>query len=337
MTGASGPDPFDGQASERRAFVERTSGRGASPGSDVLTSVLRSLRLRGTTYFDAGFQAPWGMEIRSGRFANFHLLTEGGCWLRRADGSVHRVEKGDLVVFPHGERHALLSAPESTVLPAERVIGAPRQSDPLVLGGEGEPTARMICGHFELDGHVPHPIRESLPEFIHLRATCTPDPDWIQAATRLAAAEARADRAGSGIIVDRLAEALMVRVIRALSATGQPKGFLAALSDPVTCAVLRLVHDDPARAWTVESLAAAAHVSRSMLARRFRSATGSSPIQYLRLWRMINAREILAEGGTVRAAAHGVGYGSEWSFAKAFKRTYGVGPGQVRAEARGRI
>ena len=311
-----------------------TGGGRRRPEDDVLTPVLRSLRLSGTTYFDAAFQAPWGLDIKAGCTANFHLLLDGVAWVSSPGEPSSRLDPGDLVVFPHGDPHQLLGTRDGPARPAAQVVERPRLSDPLVLGGPGEQTARLICSHFELDPAVSHPLRDSLPARIHLRASHVADPDWITTATRLAAAEAAGGEPGSVLVVDRLAEALFVRIIRSLADGSTPPGFLSAIRDPVVAAVLRRIHRAPGGPWTLGSLAGAAHVSRAVLARRFKAATGMGAIQYLRLWRMIQGRESLARGDTVPAVARTLGYRSEWAFAKAFKRTFGVGPGEVRAGTR---
>lgn len=280
------------------------------------------------------------MEILPSSFANFHLLTEGSCWVRTGGGEIGEgiggevgeecieMNPGELVVFPHGSRHTLLGAPTDPVRPAEQMVEVPRSRDPLTLGGQGDRTAKMVYGHFEFDETVRHPLRASLPAFLHLG----PDQGgWAQPVAELAAAEAASGAPGSEIVVDRLAETLMIHVIRGLIRTHRPAGFLAALRDPQVAQTLAMIHARYREEWTVEGLANSVGSSRSALASRFRQSTGMGVIQYLRMWRLIQARQILSGGSsTVRAAARKVGYDSEWAFSKAFKRAFGYGPGEAR-------
>ncbi|WP_328611392.1 AraC family transcriptional regulator [Amycolatopsis sp. NBC_00345] len=104
-------------------------------------------------------------------------------------------------------------------------------------------------------------------------------------------------------------------------------GLLSGLADPPVAAALGALHADPARSWTVASLAAAAHLSRSVFAERFSARVGRTPISYLLAWRMALAKDALARGRTIDEVARTVGYGSASAFATAFRRFTGVAPG----------
>jgi AraC-like DNA-binding protein len=91
------------------------------------------------------------------------------------------------------------------------------------------------------------------------------------------------------------------------------------------------MHERPGHSWTVAELAAAARMSRSPFAARFREAVGEAPLAYLTRWRMHLASGLLEEGGLgLKEVADRVGYGSEASFSKAFKSFAGIPPGRWR-------
>ena len=99
-------------------------------------------------------------------------------------------------------------------------------------------------------------------------------------------------------------------------------------------AALRAVHDDPAHAWSVSELAARATVSRATLTRCFAATIGEPPLSYLARWRMLRAARLLRDtSDPLAAVARAVGYGSEFAFAKAFKRHHGTAPGAYRRQA----
>ena len=298
---------------------------------DVLSDILTTLRLRGTVYFQADFRAPWGMDIKGGAMANFHLVVHGSCWLRGpGQQGLQELHQGDLVVVSHGDRHALLHSPDSAALPAESVIGVENESGPRpIYGGRGTATT-LICGHYEYDRAGMHPLLRALPALIHLRRE--QQTEWIATASQLTVLESNSTEDGCGAVVDRLAEVLLIQVIRAYAAklTDQ-KGFLAALAEPTVAAALSLLHEEPARSWQLADLASACGVSRTIIVERFKQTLGVAPIQYLTEWRMHKAREyLMTSDASVAQVAERVGYASEWSFSKAFNRVFGEGPGAAR-------
>ncbi len=112
-----------------------------------------------------------------------------------------------------------------------------------------------------------------------------------------------------------------------------PTGWLAGVRDPVVGRALALLHRDPARAWTIESLASEVALSRSRLAECFTALVGQPPMQYLARWRMQVAARQLADGAMkVSAVALSVGYESEAAFSRAFKRIVGVPPAAWRRQ-----
>ena len=301
---------------------------------DVLTDILRSVRLRGTVYFEAAFRAPWGMEIKGGRVANFHIVVDGRCWMRIPSLDVTlTVAPGDLVFLPHGTTHFLTDRPDRNAIPADQLLatGPDPTSPQPVYGGTG-PATRLICGHFERDPGSRHPLFTGLPPLIHIAAGDDPAGNWIQAAAGLLVVESRSQGAGARAVVDRMAEALLLKVLRTYAdTTPGGTGFLTALADAGLQRAIESMHREPGRAWTLEALALEAGMSRTALAVRFRQAVGTSPIRYLAEWRMLKARDLLLTTDlTLAAIADRSGYRSEFAFARAFKRIHGLPPGAVR-------
>lgn len=137
--------------------------------------------------------------------------------------------------------------------------------------------------------------------------------------------EAYADRLGGGLVAARLADILVVEAIRAYVATHPEDkvSWISALADPRLAKVIRLMHEDVARRWTIEALAREVGMSRSALTLRFSRRVGRPPLDYLTRWRMILAQRELARGRGVQEVAAAVGYASQSAFAHAFKRTVG--------------
>jgi AraC-like DNA-binding protein len=108
-----------------------------------------------------------------------------------------------------------------------------------------------------------------------------------------------------------------------------------AANDPVVARVLDAVVAEPACGWTVESLAALVHLSRSALNARFQKALGRSPARMLRDVRMSEARQLLSSSGlSVETVAARCGYGSTAAFSRAFAAEHGVSPQSWRDTSR---
>ena len=110
-------------------------------------------------------------------------------------------------------------------------------------------------------------------------------------------------------------------------------GWLVGLRDPIVGQALAALHGAPAEPWTVDRLARAAGLSRSVLADRFTALVGQPPMQYLAMWRMQLASRLLLDGAQVAAAASAVGYESEAAFSRAFKKLVGESPGTWRTKS----
>jgi transcriptional regulator GlxA family with amidase domain len=145
------------------------------------------------------------------------------------------------------------------------------------------------------------------------------------------------DRLGSATITARLADVLITRIIRnwAESQPAASNGWIAAIRDPRIGRVIAAVHREPGHAWSMDSLAAMARMSRSVFAERFASVMGIPPGKYVAHWRMHTACEWLrSDRTTVAEAATRLGYDSEAAFSRAFKRFAGRPPSAVRRDGR---
>jgi AraC-like DNA-binding protein len=317
----------------------------ARPDVDVLSDVLRAVRLTGAVFFDFDLRSPWVVEAppsrdiakkvmpAAQRVIEYHLVAEGDCFGHAVGEQPVPLRKGDLIVFPQGDAHVLSSEPGLRDPPKLTVFDRLTERRPLKmqLGGKGTDRARIVCCFLGLDERPFNPLLAALPRMIHLSAGT----GWLQELMRIAANESAGARQGSGNVLSRVAELMFVETIRqhleALPAAGT--GWLAALRDPVAGHALAAMHSEPAKPWTVEKLARTVAVSRSVLAERFTSIVNQPPMQYLALWRMQLASRLLLGGDTVASVAAAVGYESEAAFSRAFKKLVGKAPGGWRENA----
>jgi AraC-like DNA-binding protein len=323
----------------------------AAAGSfDVLSYLLRVVRLSGAALFRGDLSAPWAVKtVDSTKLAHivlpkakrpllFHLVAEGHCWIALPD--CHRVQLacGDIAVLPYGDAHTMGCDGGHEPVP---VAGLLRDASwntglPVVVHGGGGETTRIICGFVHCDELLFNPLLKTLPALLHMNTEEEPAESLLAGSVRHLIGEAQAARAGSTCLLARLSELLLVEVLRRHMTALPPEtvGWLSALNDPLVGRALQLLHADPAHGWTVNSLARKVGASRSSLATRFKTLLGQPPMRYLTYWRLQLAAELLRDGAIGMAAlAASVGYDSEAAFNRAFKRYTGEPPTAWRNRA----
>ena len=320
--------------------------------TDVLSDVLRAIRLTGAVYFDFELSSPWVREAPPARelaglvmpgaqrVVEYHLVARGTCWGHAIGQEPIRLEEGDIIVFPRGDAHVLSSEPGMREAPD--VAAFPDPSTPLPIfyeyGGGGPDRARIVCCFLGCDERPYNPLLDALPSVIHL-ASGGPQSSagWIGNLMSTAVVEARASRPGGENILARLSELMFVEAIRQHleRLPSAETGWLAGVRDPIVGHALAALHGAPAEPWTVERLARHVAISRSVLAERFTGMVGHPPMQYLALWRMQLASRLLIDGAALADVAEAVGYESEAAFSRAFKKLVGQSPGTWRRFSRG--
>ncbi len=344
------------------ARTARVPEGGAAPaggtGIDVLSDVFRCVRLTGSMLFLVEASAPWKSAAPAAHvFArlvlpaaqhliSYHVVTEGTCWGGIRGEDAQPMAAGDILVVPHGDPY-FLANPASAVSAASddeavdffRRMVAGELPQVVAEGGPGPKRTRFICGFLGCDARPFNPILAALPRVLHLRRTMQ-ESEAMRHLAGCAVAELRAPQAGSREVLLRLSELMFMAAIRChveqLSAqvraapamsTQVSAGWLAGLYEPLVGRALALLHAQPARAWSLEALAAETGSSRSVLAARFAHVVGHPPMRYLAAWRMQLATTLLAEpSAKVRTVAQAVGYDSEAAFSRAFTRVVGRNP-----------
>lgn len=100
--------------------------------------------------------------------------------------------------------------------------------------------------------------------------------------------------------------------------------------------VLKRIEGQYTEALSVDQLAAEANMSLSAFHHNFKAVTSTSPLQYLKAYRLHKARMMMVHDGLkASAAAMQVGYESASQFSREFKRYFGITPGEDAARLRG--
>jgi AraC-like DNA-binding protein len=327
---------------------DRVSGsHDAESGIDVLSDVLRSVRLTGSMLFLVDATTPWASWApraeafrqvvlpASQHLVSYHVVTHGNCWAGLCDTPRERFVEGDVLVVPHGDAYVLADPPDAEAnygldeaVTFFRQMGAGELPSVVSAGGGGTEHTQFICGFLGCDLRPFNPVLAALPTMIHLRAA-TQSSDPMRHLIEFALCELREPRSGRKDVLLRLAELMFVEVVRRHLGTMSETqtGWLAGLRDPLVARTLALLHGAPAHRWTLDALAAKAGSSRSVLAERFTQLVGQPAMQYLTQWRMQLAARMLSEpSAKVVAVADAVGYESEAAFSRAFKKSVGVAP-----------
>ena len=302
--------------------------------NDPLGEILHFLRMSGNFYCHSELSAPWAVEMPALRdFMMLHVVTSGTCCLEVNNRDVI-LQPGDLALLPRCEGHQLASAPG---MAGVKLFDTSREQlsdryEILKLGGGGKPST-LLCGVFQFDHPAARHLVTLLPRVIVVEAWNSPNADWIQSTVRTIGFEARELRPGGETIITRLADILVIHAIRswiAVDPTAQT-GWFGALRDRRLGPVIAQIHRDPYRAWTLDSLAAEAAMSRSAFASSFTEQVGEPAMHYVTRWKMHTAVTWLSEEDVaVVELARRLGYESEAAFSRAFKRFVGVSPGSMR-------
>ncbi len=315
---------------------------------DVLSDVLQMIRLKGALFINGEFHEPWCVDAPAGasfapllcpgaqHLAILHLVLEGRCWIQLAGGEPMMLGPGDVVTLPHGDAHLIGSGLQNAPVDLGHVVQVRLpELAPVRYGGEGARTV-VVCGWFAYERGAANPLVDALPRMFRSAISKRAAGPWIEQSIRYVLGEAGAGQPGSSAMAAKVAEALFVEALRGYIETLPPlqHGWLAGLRDPQIGRCLALLHEQPSRAWSVESLATEVHLSRSVLAERFNALVGMPPMQYLKRWRLATAARLLcSERSSLMRVAEAVGYESEAAFSRAFKGEYGMSPGQWRSGA----
>jgi AraC-like DNA-binding protein len=313
---------------------------------DVLSDVLKVVRLDGAFFFHGEFSAPWcfrssesaaiaaRLSPHGGHVIIFHFLTEGRAYAKLDDGTREELTAGDIVVFPHGNAHFLGNGAPVKPVDSFRTFG-PNLADGVKVaryGGGGELT-RFVCGFLACEPRLSQVFLAGLPAIMKVHVVNEPAGQWLENSIRFSVAQMSGAGDGTRLVLAKLSEVLFIETLRRYISNLPPGqiGWLAGARDPFIGQALALMHKKPAHPWTVEELARRVGLSRTRFADRFRHFLGEPPMAYLARWRVKLGAELLqSTEDSVAEVAATVGYGSEAAFNRAFKRELECPPAQWR-------
>lgn len=297
---------------------------------DVLTDILEALELKGWVSSRRELIPPWRYDFAASHDMVFHLLSFGGGYLTvEGDPTPLRIEDGAVLLLPFGHAHSIcdkLTSPLTQVLRVD--YSAQREYQGFADASEES----NLCGAFHLEHPSAFPMLYSLPKVIHIPAEQGRMVPGFAEIVQLIAREATTPRLGTQVMLRRLTELVFIHVIRVWveQQAASSRGWIAALRDQSINIALGLIHQSPEHKWTVEELAEAVALSRSVFSARFTRLVGEPPIRYLTRWRMSRATRLLKDNVEMERIAELLGYESAVAFHKAFKREVGMTMGRYR-------
>jgi AraC-like DNA-binding protein len=301
---------------------------------DFVTEILRSVTLKTVVFGRAELRAPWGLHVDLPGRAVFHIVLRGEGWLKVNSDKHIPLACGDTILFPRADAHDMNDHPATPIRPLqELLVQHPMTQDRrFCYGGRGSPTT-MLCGAFQLDDPKLNLLGVLLPPLLHIKSGAGDTSPQLRSLLDCIETELKVSQPGEQAIVTRMAEAFLLRAIRdyVLSSSNDDHGLPAILRDASVGRALGAIHQRPEHSWTVAALAGEANLSRSGFAARFRMRVGTTPQRYLQRYRFSRAVHLLqSTDAKIQDIARRVGYDSESSFSKAFKRLMGKAPGAYR-------
>jgi AraC-like DNA-binding protein len=306
---------------------------------DALARLLDGPRGRDAYLLRVTMEPPWSVLLADEAPLGLLAVLGGTAWMTTDEGPPVELAPGAVLVSRGPDPCTLSDSPgrppEVHVLPGVRCtspdgedITERMQLGVRAWGNDPDGSTVLLMGCYQVRGEVSQRLLSALPQTIHLPPGAIDTP-----LVPMLADEIVKDAPGQAAVLDRLFDLLLVAVLRAWLARQQPggSGWYAAQADPVVGPALRLMHEEPARPWTVAELAARVGISRAGLARRFTELVGEPPMTYLTQWRLaLAADRMLDPRSTLDTVAREVGYSSPFALSAAFKRARGISPREHR-------
>lgn len=298
---------------------------------DVLAEVLTVGQLGSKLVCQPTLCDSWGLNFSTHKMSMLHFVLEGVCWVKdNESGRATRLMQGDIVFFTANAWHSLSNHPATETVPYKTFDFQKNRSR---QDTEACEVCRLFCASYTLEGDMAQPFFSLLPKFIHIKANEINENPQLDRALQLIISENKSDTMGYSVVTSSLIDVLLVYIIRHWIKFSQTESYswITSLQDPKLGPAIELMHKYPGKKWDVDKLAETVFMSRSAFSKRFTESTGCSPAAYLSRWRIDLAAKFLRETHlSIYNIANEVGYESETSFSKAFKKYRASSPAQYR-------
>jgi AraC-like DNA-binding protein len=308
---------------------------------DEFSGLLEGPRARGAFTLRGLLTSPWSLRIEADSPLTIVSMVRGCCHIAHDNGENVWLEPGDVAITRAPGHYSVADHPDTPttiyILPGQDCRAPDGRSlyEEMMLGvrtwgNDAEAENLMLVGSYETEAAVSERLRNVLPPILWVKRD-----EFDSPLLDLLNSEMERDAPGQAAVLDRLLDMLLIAILRKWldSRETQQLPWYQAKGDQVISRVLKMLHKEPAYAWTLDSLAAKVGLSRAALARRFHEVVGEPPMTFLKNWRLALAADLLAEPEvTLETIAEQVGYSSAFALSSAFKRVRGISPSEHRAQ-----
>jgi AraC-like DNA-binding protein len=306
---------------------------------DPLSEILGTLNMKGMFYFRTSFAGKWGVSVPEyQQAARFHLVVQGQLNVGLPSGKNVLLNPGDIILIPHGSSHILSDSPRDEAPKLETVLeDVGYDGNGLLVVGDGydHKKTKLICGHFSFREGADHPLLRALPDHFVITPADRAENPLLEDVMRILLRQVFATNGSSIASVTRLSETMFIEILR-MNLVGDESydKIMSAFSDQKISRAISLIHSNPNKGWTVESLASEIGMSRTRFAHRFKELIQMGPMAYLFEWRLQKSLQLL-ESSTlnVQQIALETGYKSSAAFSRAFSGQFGCTPSEYRQRA----
>jgi AraC-like DNA-binding protein len=293
---------------------------------DPLSDVLAMLKPQSYAAGGLDLGGAWSLRFDAHSGIKCYACLSGSGWIVvEGEAKPLLLEAGDCVLLPNGRTFILTKDPSLAPTPFGDIPREEWYGRIATVDGGGDTV--LLAGHFAFSDAHTRLLLGVMPTIVCLRETS--DKDGLRSVLQWMAAELHRMQPGIAMVAEHLARLVLVQALRLYIAqgVGRQVGWLFALADRQLAMAIGAIHAMPGERWTLPLLAKRAGMSRSRFAAKFKSTTGTSPIDYLIRWRMMLACERVILGvDSLAAISASLGYESESAFSTAFKRVIGCAP-----------
>jgi AraC-like DNA-binding protein len=309
---------------------------------DAIAGLLDGARARGAFLLRSVMDPPWSIRIEDRAPLSLMAMVRGEAWVVPDDGPPVALHPGDIAVMRGPDEYTIADDPDTSpnivIHPGQlcTTVDGTDLAQAMDLGvrtwgNNLSGSTVMLSGTYEGASAIGQRLLGAFPALLVL-----PRDTFDSPLIAYLADEIVKDEPGQEVVLDRLLDLLVIAAVRAWFSRpdAETPAWYRAHTDPVVGRALRMLHNNPAHAWTVAELATECGISRAGLARRFTDLVGEPPMTFLTGWRLALAADLLREtDATVGSVANQVGYGSPFALSTAFKRVHGISPRQHQLQS----